>query len=343
MDKSVITFLLGAGLASGIFYVGTRKPAPATVTRMADGKPAPIIIPETALPQEGGTVSPLPVPAPAPAVDRPAQSPVTAVEDVPVSTPRSREMVATVSKKPKAPPATIARATPAPVAASAPSPVQAPVQVQAPPPTRQQEAPAARPAVVASIPRVEDAPVPPPAPPKRVPNTVTIPAGTSLAIRLGQTLSTERSKPGDSVIASLDQPLVVNGFVLAERGARVQGRVVEADPGGRVQGLAELKLELTQLNTSDGQRVRIATEPFARQAQETHKEDAAKIGGGAALGAIIGAIAGGGKGAAIGAGVGGAGGTGVVMGTRGKQVTLPVESRMTFRLRNPVTLTERLD
>jgi outer membrane lipoprotein SlyB len=118
--------------------------------------------------------------------------------------------------------------------------------------------------------------------------------------------------------------------------------VVDIDKGGKVKGLAQLGIELSSLNTSDGQKVQVQTERFVRQAQDSKMQDAAKVGGGAALGAIIGAIAGGGKGAAIGAGVGGAAGAGDVALTRGKAAQLPVETKVSFRLREPVTITERL-
>ena len=148
--------------------------------------------------------------------------------------------------------------------------------------------------------------------------------------------------PGDSFTATLDKELVVDGFVIAERGARVEGRVVAADRGGRVSGVAALSVEITRLRTADGQNVALQTETFAKHADDSKRQDAAKIGAGAAIGAAIGAIAGGGKGAAIGAGVGGGAGAGDVLLTRGNAATLPSETRITFRLRAPVTLTERL-
>jgi hypothetical protein len=147
--------------------------------------------------------------------------------------------------------------------------------------------------------------------------------------------------PGDTFTGTLDKELVVDGFVIAERGARVDGRVVSADRGGKVKGTAALSVELTRLRTSDGQTVAISTDSFERQAENTHRTDAAKVGGAAAVGAIIGAIAGGGKGAAIGAGVGGGAGAGDVLLTRGKPASLPSETRISFRLRAPVTITER--
>jgi hypothetical protein len=163
-----------------------------------------------------------------------------------------------------------------------------------------------------------------------------------IPVRLVDGLTSERNLPGDSFTATLDKELVADGFVIAERGARVEGRVVASDKGGRVRGVSALSVELVRLSTSDGQRVTIQTDGFERRAEETHTQDAAKIGGGAALGAIIGAIAGGGKGAAIGAGVGGGAGAGGVMATRGKPATLPSETRVTFRLKTPVTITEKL-
>src|SRR5205823_10770393 len=181
---------------------------------------------------------------------------------------------------------------------------------------------------------------PPPTPPE--PHRVTLNAGTLIPVRLVDGLSSERSMPGDSFIATLDKELVVDGFVIAERGARVVGRVVTADRGGKVSGLAALSIEITRLRTADGQNVALQTETFAKHADDSKRQDAAKIGAGAAIGAAIGAIAGGGKGAAIGAGVGGGAGAGDVLLTRGRAATLPSETRITFRLRAPVTLTERL-
>ena len=162
-----------------------------------------------------------------------------------------------------------------------------------------------------------------------------------LPVRLIETISSDRNHPGDTFTASLTEPVVVNGLVIAEKGGRVEGRVVESQQAGKVKGLASVALELTKLSTSDGQRVEISTDSFTKMGPESKGSDAAKIGGGAALGAIIGAIAGGGKGAAVGAGVGGAAGTGAVVTTRGKPAELLSETKISFRLNNSVTITER--
>jgi hypothetical protein len=162
-----------------------------------------------------------------------------------------------------------------------------------------------------------------------------------LPVRLMDGLSSERNVTGDVFLATLDKELVVDGFVIAERGARVEGRVVAVDRGGNAKGAAALAVELTRLHTSDGQVVPIETERFAKHADVDHGQQAAVIGGGAIIGAVIGAIAGGGKGAAIGAGVGGGAGAGGVLLSRDKPAELPSETRVVFRLKSPVPLTER--
>jgi hypothetical protein len=166
-------------------------------------------------------------------------------------------------------------------------------------------------------------------------------AGTLLAVRLIEMVSSDKNHPGDTFTGSLDAPLVVDGLVLAERGARVEGKIVERQQAGRIKGLSSIALELTRVSLSDGQRIEISTDSFTKMGPQSRAADAEKIGGGAALGAIIGAIAGGGKGAAIGAGVGGAAGTGTVAATRGKPAVLPSETKISFRINNTVTVTER--
>jgi hypothetical protein len=170
---------------------------------------------------------------------------------------------------------------------------------------------------------------------------VTLAPGTLLTVRLSETLGTDRNAQGDLFFATLDQPLVADGFVIAERGARAEGRVAEVLEAGRVKGTSRLVIELTRFTTSDGQKIEVRTATFLRQGGQSRGADARNIGFGAALGAAIGAIAGGGKGAAIGAAAGGAAGGGVVAATRGKHAVLESETRISFRLDQPVTVTER--
>jgi hypothetical protein len=177
-----------------------------------------------------------------------------------------------------------------------------------------------------------------PPPPPRV---FTIRDGTSITITTAKTLTTKLDKNGDRFTASLDSPIVDGDWVIAKRGALVEGEIVNSDPGGRVQGRAVLTVKLRSLQLADGRKVALSTNSYTKEAKATKKKDAAKVGIGAGLGAAIGAIAGGGKGAAIGAAAGGGAGTGVVLATRGDPAEIPSESELTFRLQGPITVTKR--
>jgi len=167
--------------------------------------------------------------------------------------------------------------------------------------------------------------------------------GTLLPVRIGETLSSANNARGDTFLATLDQPLVVDGFVIAERGSRVEGRVTEAEASGRTKGSSHIGIELVKISTSDGQHVRIRTAAYKKDSNNSTGNDVAKVGIITAIGAAIGAAADGGKGAAIGAGVGGAAGVADVMLSRGKPVEIRVETRLSFRIQEPVIITERLN
>jgi hypothetical protein len=321
--KILLAFAGGLVVASGITYIAMRRPAQTPAPPAASVAPAAVAS----------------APAPANATTSPAVQPVTDTEPASPSeekhAPKPSPKVARTH--PHAPPSAPVQTAPAPAPATAPASSTPPPQETA---SNTPPHPLNAPPADALAPPPPENKVEPPPPPN--PHTVTIPAGTTFSVRVGETLSTQRSRAGDTFSATLDQPLIIDGFVLAERGARAQGRVVESDPAGRVRGLAQLSIELTQIHTSDGQNIRVNTGAFHKQADSTKKKDAAKVGIGAALGAAIGAIAGGGKGAAIGAGAGGAAGAGDVLLTRGQAAEIPVETRLSFRLSEPVTITEKL-
>ncbi len=184
---------------------------------------------------------------------------------------------------------------------------------------------------------------PPAQPPARQPMTVTLQSGTGVVVRLGETLSTDHNYSGDTFRATLESPIIRNGYIIAEKGSKVLGRIARLNKAQPMGSASELLLTLTEINTTDGQRIKIATTAWDKKGASSAGEDTAKIAGGAALGAIIGAMAGGGKGAAIGAGAGGAVGAGAALASHGKQAVLPVETRLTFHLAAPVTITERLN
>jgi hypothetical protein len=250
-------------------------------------------------------------------------------------------------------PAPPAKAKPTPAIAKAPPPRKK-ADLPAPPPVIEPEPAAVEvpPAIVKEETKLQPPLAADPAPVEapaeetpsepREPRVVTIPAGQSLTVRLDNTLSTSRSRVDDAFFASLDEPLIVDGLVIADKGARLEGRVVESEQAGRVKGLARLACELTKLHSDDGQVVDISTSTFAIDGESSRNDDLKKVAVGAGAGAILGAIFGGGKGAAIGAASGAGAGVGAAAATRGEPAVLEPETRMDFRLAEDVTITEKL-
>jgi hypothetical protein len=169
------------------------------------------------------------------------------------------------------------------------------------------------------------------------PEEVTLPVETKIAIRLKQGISTEKNSAGDAFTGWLDGPLTIDGKTVAPARSKVTGKLTQVKDAGRVEGLASLTMVLHTIEV-DGEEYDLETLPLSRVARATKKKDAAIIGGSAAAGAVIGAIAGGGKGAAIGAGVGGGSGTGYVLATKGEPVEFSPETRLTFYLSEPLEL-----
>ena len=272
-----------------------------------------------------------PVAVPSPSAKTPNPSPVIEPKVLKASE-RPRE----VRKAHRAQPVMMARNEEP--AVEAPPPVASPEPAVAPPP---QEAAAPAQIQQPDTPQQPEPIVAAPAPQPPPPQQVTLKAGMLIPVRTVERLSSDRNSAGDGFTATLDQPLVVDGWVIAERGARLEGKVVDAQRAGVGNGRSGLTIVLTQLKTSDGQRIAIETETFEKHAVASTGETAGKVMAGTALGAAIGAIAGGGKGAGIGAAVGTAAGAGGAAATRNKTVSLPAETRIDFRLRNSITITER--
>lgn len=183
---------------------------------------------------------------------------------------------------------------------------------------------------VAEPPAQQTQPAEAPAPPLP-PVIARFPAGTTVEIQTIDTIDAKTSQPGDEFQASLAQPLTWDGRVVVPAGANIYLRLVAAQTSGHYRGRSELQLQLARLEFQ-GQQYEIDSGTYTAAGGSRGKNTAEKVGGGAVLGAIIGAIAGGGKGAAIGAGVGAAGG-GVYQGvTKAKQVRIPSETRLYFKL-----------
>jgi len=168
---------------------------------------------------------------------------------------------------------------------------------------------------------------------------VTLPAGTVLPVELKSRVGSEISSVEDAVRGTLRRPVMVGGVQAFPAGTAVIGHVTSAERSAKVKGRARIAFRFTTIDPpGDAERLTMRTDTVSRLAPATKKQDAAKIGGAAAGGAIIGGILGGGDGAAKGAAIGGAAGTGVVLSTRGKEVTVPAGTPISVRLAAPLTV-----
>ena len=255
----------------------------------------------------------------------------------PASTP-SASSTAQATVAPAAPAESAATPTPATSAVGAPV-AASPASASAPPVVSAPDAPrAATPPAASIAPSPPGAAAPAPAaPPAPTFREVTIPSGTTLAVELRTTVASNTSAVEDRVQGVLRRPIVVDGEEIVPAGAEVSGVVTEALPSARVKGRARLALRFNSITVDDAPTT-IGTAAIARMAPATKKNDAGKIAAGAGAGAIIGAIAGGKKGAVVGTVVGGGAGTGVVLATRGDEVTLAAGTSLTTTLTRPLVV-----
>ena len=225
-----------------------------------------------------------------------------------------------------------------------PAPAPAPVQSQAPVedasnPTLNSDgttstsdrtpaqAPASQSPVADAAPVQRVLPPPPPPPP------FVLPVGSRVAIRTTEALSASHNEVGDKFSGELSRPIVSHGATVFPRGTRVAGTVVAAKGRGRFKGSGALAIEV---NTIGG--LHVETSEYEQELQGKGKRTGGLIGGGAGLGAIIGGLAGGGKGALIGGLAGAGAGTAGAAYTGNKDVVIPSESLVTFRLAAPLTV-----
>ena len=166
---------------------------------------------------------------------------------------------------------------------------------------------------------------------------VTIPSGTALRLSLQSDVASDTSRVEQPVRATLRSPVTIDGREALPAGSEVTGAITEAKESGRVQGRASVGFRFNAVH-ANGENYTIQTSTISEVARATKKKDAEKIGIGAGAGAALGALLGGGKGAVKGAAIGGAGGTGVVLATKGEEVRLGAGAAVTTRLTAPVTV-----
>jgi len=247
----------------------------------------------------------------------------------------------TVQGSPAMAPDNTAAAQPAPMPMPMPEPsrsskpTRAPAQTMARNEPAPQQMPPSQPQQQAPPPVIQQAPPPPAQPPAPVVHNVTLQAGTTIPVRITQTLDSATTQTGDKFTGVVASDIVENGMVVLPAGTPVTGRVDEAKDATHFKGSSLLSISLTSISRR-GERIDVATDSFSKQGEGRGKNTAEKVGGGAAVGAILGGILGGGKGAAIGATAGGGVGAGANTITRGQQVQIPSESVVRFRLANSV-------
>jgi hypothetical protein len=173
--------------------------------------------------------------------------------------------------------------------------------------------------------------------PRRAPESkpVVIPQDTEITVVLDSTLGSKTSTPGQTFTATVQEPVEVEGKVAIPKGARASGTVKDAKAAGRFKGGAVLSLTLTSIEI-EGKEHQVQTSDASQVSTGKGKRTAVLVGGGAAGGAGIGALAGGGKGAAIGALVGAAAGAGGAGLTGNRDITLPAETALSFKLLQPL-------
>jgi hypothetical protein len=234
-------------------------------------------------------------------------------------------------------------------------PAAASAQLQEPPPVASSKSTASRPSAKPSSSQAggtSSAPVsaaspeptgpssvapsaPPPPPPPRV---ITIPEGTSVQVQMIDSVDSATGKIGDTFLASLAAPIVVNNEVIIPKNADVYVKLASAKTSGKFTGQSELTLALDSMKFH-GKSYPLNSTTFQQVGESRGKDTAKKTAIGAAIGTAIGAIAGGGKGAAIGAGIGAGSGAATQVFMKGKQVKVPSETKIDFQLEQPVDVT----
>ena len=319
----VIVAVAAVAAAGGGSYLATRhNAASVAVTPASAAQPAATEVSPPAAPAAASAVEPA-APAPEPA-------------------PKRVERVRPIAARP-APPATASAGSVASPTDS-PAPVVA-ARVEAPSPAEETlaAAPAAAPAPVDEVPpapAVDARASEPPQPdtPRRSFEELVVRADAVIGLQMDGMISSDRARVEDRVVARVSRDVRVGSTVAIPAGARALGNVVVVERGGRVKERATLGIRFHTLELADGSRLTISTDTIYRYGEAPGNGSAAKIGGGAVAGAILGAIINGGKGAAIGAATGAGAGTAAVMTGERSAAVFPAGSDVTARILSPVTV-----
>ncbi len=253
----------------------------------------------------------------------------TVVNNLTVQAP----MVAAATPPPPAPVPVAPKPQPAPATRSRPAPVVRDAPPAEPPAPQAAVAPPPPP----PPPAQELPPAPPPPPPAPEFRNITVPPGTTVPIRITETLDSATTQQGDLFTGTVAADVIIDGLVVIRQGTPVSGRVSAVQEAAHYKGSSLLTIELTSINRR-GERLTVTTDPYSVKGKGRGANTAEKVGGGAAVGAILGGIIGGGKGAAIGAAAGGGVGAGANTVTRGEQVQIPSESLVRFNLTSTLSI-----
>ncbi|MGH9678706.1 MAG: hypothetical protein ACRD4Y_02020 [Candidatus Acidiferrales bacterium] len=170
--------------------------------------------------------------------------------------------------------------------------------------------------------------------------SISVDAGTEIVVTADQSVSSKTSNSGDHFDVSVAEPVVVGNKVVIPKGSTGTGTVTDAKSAGKFKGNAEISVTLSSLNIN-GEDYEVRTSEVTEASKGRGKRTAVGAGGGAVVGALIGALAGGGKGAAIGAGAGAGAGTAGAAFTGKRDITIPAERRLTFRLDDPLEVKQQ--
>ena len=176
-----------------------------------------------------------------------------------------------------------------------------------------------------------------PAPP---PKPIVVPAETVISVVLDEQVGSKISTPGQEFHATVQSPIEVGGRTAIPKGARATGIVKNAHPAGRFKGGAALELTLSSI-TVGGHTYQVQTTSPSEASKGKGKRTATMVGGGAGGGALIGGLAGGGKGAIIGGLIGAGAGTAGAGLTGKRDIVLPAETVLTFKLIEPLEVRHR--